>query len=385
MNIQIKNPFDAHLHLRDPDFFFEKLNLPGSKEIPNNFNAQRYFEEILNQTIYQWGEATVMPNAPAINDAVDLLQYRELIEAGNKTGLKFNPLMTLKIGPKTSPQTVIDAFKAGAIAGKLYPDGVTTASTGGVQDFDALSPVFKTMEDYGMILCIHGEMPKSKNEQVNEFGIKPFNQDGDDNIFTREYRFHQVYRKIRRDFPNLKIILEHITDHRSVKLVADDFDAGYKTAATITLHHLLYDIDSVLAWPGGHGEGINPHFYCKPIEKFPVDRDALISAALSGMPCFFFGSDSAPHYIHTKECECGCAGVFSAPVLLPMLTYFFETNTSINKMQAFVSDFGRSFYNLPKEGNGRIIELKKEEWTVPMEIGGVHPMLAGKSIPWKVI
>ncbi len=382
-NLKLINTFDPHVHLRDPQFFSNKIQ--SNDERANKLHSYRNFQEIVSETAKQFSIAAIMPNAPAIDTVEKIIWYNNLIKSANETGLDFNPLVVLKIGPDTTPEIIRESRKIGTLSGKLYPDGVTTASTGGVKDFKALYPVFSEMESCGMILSIHGEVPKTKEETLSKLGIKPWKQSGNDNIYNREYRFHRTYKEIRKAFPKLKIILEHITDRRSVALVKDAYEKGHPTAATITLHHLIYDNDSMLAWPGGHGEGLNPHLYCKPIIKFPVDRNSLLWAATSGLSCFFFGSDTAPHYTHTKECDCGCAGVFSAPVLLPMLAYVFDENSAILKMQSYVSDFARDFYNIPKPEKDRIVEVVKENWLVPKQIGGVTPMLANIEIPWKVM
>ncbi len=380
--LSLFNTFDPHVHLRDPQFFFNKLK--GGKENKKQAKAKRSFEKVVEQTIFQFGEAGVMPNAPAIDTPDKINWYEDLINSANTTKLPFKPFVLLKIGPQTTPEMIKKAQFYGCRAGKLYPDGVTTGSAGGVQDFKALYPVFEEMQECGMILSIHGEVPRNEEEQTNELGIKDLHIKGNDSILTREYRFHEVYEDIRHTFPKLKIILEHITDARTVEIVYRDYQKGLPTAATITVHHLVYDLDAVLASPGTH-EGLAPHPYIKPMYKFAQDRKKLLWAAISGLPCFFFGSDTAPHYKHTKECSCGCAGLFNAPVALPMLAYVFETMNVLDKLQNFVSDFARKFYELPPNGNGREVRLVKSPWKVPKQIAGIVPMMAGKILPWKVV
>jgi dihydroorotase len=262
--------------------------------------------------------------------------------------------MTFRVMPTTTPAMVKDHKRVGATAGKLYPEGVTTNSEGGVKDLQSLYPVYKAMQEEGLVLCLHGEVP----------GV--FSLD-------RETAFLETLRTLAKDFPKLKIVLEHAT-------TADAIDTVVKlpanVAATITAHHLRITLDDVI------GDKLNPHAFCKPIAKRPLDRDALVKAATSGNPKFFLGSDSAPHPVETKECACGAAGVYTAPVLLPVLAETFEEAGHLDKLESFTSRFGAEFYGLPL--NDQYIELQRESWTVENQYGGVVPFMAGHKFNWKL-
>ncbi|MBU6389666.1 dihydroorotase, partial [Patescibacteria group bacterium] len=240
------------------------------------------------------------------------------------------------------------------VAGKLYPEGVTTNSEDGVNDIPALYPVFERMAKEEFILCLHGERP----------GV--FSLD-------RETAFLPVLEEIATRFPNLKIVLEHVTTEAAVELVKKLPDT---VAATITVHHLYLTLDDVI------GDKIRPHHFCKPVAKRPEDRAALLAAATSGNPKFFLGTDSAPHAVETKECEAGCAGVYTAPVAIPLLAEIFERQNALDQLEGFTSFFGAEWYGLPP--NAAHITLQKQEWIVPDRCGTVVPFRAGKKLTWKV-
>jgi dihydroorotase len=331
--IGLRKVDDMHVHLRQGDML----------------------RNVLRHTALQCERALVMPNTiPPILSAADVAAYRKSILAalGEDTG--FTPLMTFKVAPQTAVSEIRALKAEGAIAGKLYPEGVTTNSEGGVTDFSALYPVYAAMQDEGLVLCLHGEMP----------GV--FSLD-------RESKFLATLQIIARDFPKLKIVLEHATTAEAVACVLDLPD---NVAASLTVHHLYLTLDDVI------GDKLNPHVFCKPIAKRPEDRDALVKAALSGNPKFFLGSDSAPHMIEAKECACGAAGVYTAPVLVPALCELFEKNDKINRLQPFTSEFAAHFYGLPL--NQQSIILRQEIWTVPEHYDDVKPFLSGSQLRWKV-
>jgi dihydroorotase len=331
--LQIRKADDMHVHLRQNDML----------------------QNVLGYTALQCGRALVMPNTtPAILTVDDLVSYRETIMAALGKQADFTPLMTFKVVPATTASLVQDMKKHGATAGKLYPDGVTTNSEGGVTDFEALYPAYAAMEKEGIVLCLHGEMP----------GV--FSMD-------RESRFLDTLRTIASDFPKLKIVLEHATTADAIECV---LSLPNHVAATLTVHHLYITLDDVI------GDKLNPHVFCKPIAKRPEDRDALVKAALSGNPKFFLGSDSAPHLIASKENACGAAGVYSAPVLLPALCELFAKHDKLNLLELFTSVFGAKFYGLPL--NETAISLVEDSWTVPEEYQGVKPFLAGSKLGWRV-
>ncbi|PWU03291.1 MAG: dihydroorotase [Candidatus Melainabacteria bacterium] len=332
-NLRIRKADDMHIHLRQGELL----------------------AKVLPHTASQCARALVMPNTtPPIVTADDLNNYRNSIQKLLKTEDAFVPLMTFRVMPTTTPAMVKDHKRAGATAGKLYPEGVTTNSEGGVKDLQTLYPVYKAMEEEGLVLCLHGEVP----------GV--FSLD-------RETAFLETLRTLAKDFPKLKIVLEHATTADAIDTV---LKLSANVAATLTAHHLRITLDDVI------GDKLNPHVFCKPIAKRPADRDALLKAATSGNPKFFLGSDSAPHPVESKECACGAAGVYTAPVLLPVLAETFESAGHLDKLESFTSRFGAEFYRLPL--NEQYIELHRESWTVENQYGGVVPFMAGHRFAWKL-
>ncbi len=342
--ITLRKPDDFHVHFR---------RLP-------------MMETVLPFTAGQFGRALVMPNTSPnpILTGGDAIEYRKQINAtAHRLGCNsFAPLMTIQITDETTPEMITDACAYGVIAGKVYPKGVTTNSGNGVTDFKRLYPVFAEMERCGMVLSLHGQRP---------------------NVFCldREKEFLATLHVLAKDFPKLRIVLEHISTKESVASVRV---LPKTVSATITAHHLLLNLQDVLSWKSDDGrEGMNPHHYCQPILQRPEDQAELVWAATSGNPKFFFGSDTAPHMREQKETACGCAGVFSAPVLLPVLVKLFKRNNALEMIESFVSYSGASFYGLPpNEGS---ITLKKEAWTVPANYGGIVPFMAGQRLNWKVV
>ncbi|WP_435022544.1 dihydroorotase (plasmid) [Tundrisphaera sp. TA3] len=350
MRLTLIRPSDMHVHFRDGAML----------------------RNVVPETARQFARAVVMPNVPSIETGADALRYAETIRAA-AAGLPFTPLMTIKLTHRTTPET-IRAAQGAVVAAKLYPAGATTASHDGISDPEdpGLLAVFEAMQETGMILCIHGEAP-------------------DAFILDREATYLNVVRKIVGRFPGLKVVLEHITTAAAVDYVENEAPAN--VAASITLHHLTTTLDDVL----GRG-GIRPHYFCYPVPKRPEDRRALLRAATGpGTGRFFFGSDTAPHLRGAKESACGCAGVYSAPVLLPVLLDVFlracrgadETGSpahdqAIRRLLCFASIDGPNFYGLPIDESDTI-SLVDETWTVPEEMGGVVPFMAGETIPWKVL
>ena len=263
--------------------------------------------------------------------------------------------MTIKITDATTPKMIKDACNAGVIAGKVYPVGVTTNSHDGVSDFSKMYPVFKAMQDCDMVLSLHGEYP----------GVF---------CLQRERAFiEDVLDDLVGDFHTLRIVLEHISTHTAVEFVEQ---ANRNVAATITVHHLCLTLDDII------GDKLQPHNFCKPVANLPFDRDALIKAATSGKSKFFLGTDSAPHPRSTKECSHCAAGVFSAPVAIPVLVDIFSRCRKLECLEAFTSGFGASYYGLPL--NEKMITLVKSRWKVPAECDGVVPFMAGKTLNWQL-
>lgn len=330
--LRIRRPDDMHVHLREGDM----LN------------------KVVGATANVFGRALVMPNTTKpILTARDVVRYREEILFA--TPVWFKPLMTIKLVPGTSPTDIVESMAVGAIAGKLYPEGVTTNSQDGVRDLKGMYPVFAAMEIESMVLSLHGESPSAF-------------------CLDREAAFLKDLVEIVQTFPKLRVVLEHITTADAVELV--EFLPA-TVAATITVHHLYLTLDDVI------GGMLNPHNFCKPIAKTPEDRGALIQAVLSGNPKFFLGTDSAPHDISKKHCASGCAGVYSAPVAMQVLPRLFENFEELPKLEAFTSEFGARFYNLPL--NVGELVLVEEDWNVPETYAGIVPFKAGETLPWKLV
>lgn len=324
-------PLDAHCHLRDG----KMLGL------------------VVHYTAQQFPRAVVMPNTnPPILTGEDVWRYRREIK---NCYAEFEPLMTFQITDKTTPEIVAVTKNAGAIAGKVYPQGVTTNSHNGVTDFDALAPVLQEMQRQNMLLLLHGEDPDPKTFCLD-----------------REKEFLLTLHDLAEGFPELKIVLEHITTAGAVDAVMN----YPNVAATITAHHLVLTLNDVV------GGLISPHNFCKPLAKRPEDRKALLNAATSGNPKFFGGTDSAPHLKSNKECSHGCAGCFTAPVALQLYAQVFEEQNALDRLEGFASKFGANFYGLPQ--SQKTIELIKEDWEVPPECCGIVPFMACKVLRWRV-
>jgi len=339
---------------------------------PNDFHIHLRRGKMLELVLplcSEFGYILPMPNTdPPIATGSDVTTYKKEIDNAryaNYHTRDIHPLMVIKMLKNTTPEVVREAKKCGAVGIKIYPEGVTTNSADGIADFNAIYPALSTAEEEGMVVEIHGETPH-------------------DFILDRERVFLKTFKRLVRDFPKLKFVLEHITTADAVEVVKDLPDT---VAATITIHHLLITLQEVLADKRNGAEWLNPHNYCKPVAKMPADRIALVAAATSGNPKFFYGGDSAPHEPHKKESDCCCAGVFNSPVAVPLLVELFESRGKLDRLEGFWTDFGARFYGLPP--TGKKIKLKKLKWTVPTiyEKNGVSvvPFYAGKVIPWIVL
>jgi len=295
----------------------------------------------------------VMPNTlPPIDSAERLTAYRRQIETA-APGL--HALMTFKIRPGLDRATLTALKQAGALAGKLYPEGVTTHSEDGVRRLEDAYSVFALMEELGLVLCLHGEHPDA------------FSLD-------REAVFVKGLPALRTAFPRLRVVLEHVSSVAGLDAVLAD---GELTAATLTAHHLLFTLDDMV------GGKLDPHLFCKPLLKRPEDRARLVAAALSGNPKFFFGSDSAPHARDQKEAALCSAGCYIMPLALALLAGLFDESGALDKLEAFVSRFGAEFYNLPL--NPGTLTLKKQPWVVPAAYHSVVPLKAGTTLAWSPI
>lgn len=298
----------------------------------------------------EFAGAVIMPNLVPPVDSLARLQAYEAELRAAIGDVAFTPLMTLFFREYSEAELL--AAKPHLFAIKLYPAGATTNSDAGVQEISAHEATFRRMEELGIPLLVHGE--------TSGF------------VMDREQEFHAVYRHLARSFPRLRIVMEHITTAAAVKLL-DEFENLH---ATVTLHHLIITLDDVA------GGLLSPHLFCKPIAKRPGDRDALLQAALEAHPKLMFGSDSAPHPRHKKEC-CGCAaGVFTAPACLPMLAELFDAHGALDKLQTFVSDTAHRVHGL--DIPERVVTLERAPFVVPETIGDVKPYRAGETIGWRV-
>ena len=339
-HITLTRPDDWHLHVRD-----------GAA-----------LATVVPHTAAQFGRAIIMPNLkPPVTTAAQALAYRERILAAVPEGLSFEPLMTLYLTDTLPPDEIKRAREAGVVATKLYPAGATTNSDAGVTDLRRTYKTLEAMQREGMLLLVHGEVTDSEID-----------------LFDREAVFIDTkLMPLRRDFPELKIVFEHITTREAAQYVqqADRF-----TAATVTAHHLLYNRNAIFTG------GIRPHFYCLPVLKREVHRQALVQAATSGSAKFFLGTDSAPHPAHLKEHAVGCAGCYTAHAAMELYAEAFDAAGALDKLEAFASFNGADFYGLPR--NHGSITLKRESWTPPESFAfgqaQLKPLRSGEVLPWKL-
>ena len=339
-SLTLTRPDDWHLHLRD-----------GAA-----------MAAVLPATARQFARAIVMPNLkPPVTTAAMAVAYRERIVAALPAGLDFTPLMTLYLTDNTPPAEIARAKAAGVVAVKLYPAGATTHSDAGVTDLRKTYPTLEAMQRAGLLLLVHGE--------VTDPAI---------DIFDREAAFiEQVMQPLRRDFPELKVVFEHITTKDAAQYVAasDRF-----TAATITAHHLLYNRNALFTG------GLRPHYYCLPVLKREVHRQALVKAATSSSAKFFLGTDSAPHAAELKEASVCGAGCYTAPAALELYAEAFETAGALDKLEAFASFHGADFYGLPRN-RGRLT-LKREAWQLPERVpfgnAQLKPLRGGETLNWRM-
>jgi dihydroorotase len=340
--LTLTRPDDWHLHLRDGPAL----------------------AAVVGATARVFGRAIVMPNlSPPVTSVAAAKAYRDRILAALPPGATFEPLMTLYLTDDTAPEEIARAKHSGLVhAVKYYPAGATTNSASGVTSLDRVYPALTSMQEHGVVLSLHGE--------VTDAGI---------DVFDRERVFVEtLLPRIVRDFPGLRIVLEHITTREAAAFVRE---SAARIAATITPQHLLYSRNAMLAGR------IRPHLYCLPIIKREVHRQALVAAAISGNPRYFLGTDSAPHAKHAKENACGCAGCYSAPVALPLYAEVFEDAGALDRLEPFASRFGADFYGLPQHRD--TVTLVREAWTVPTEFpfgsDTIVPLRAGEALRWCVV
>ena len=339
-SLTLRRPDDWHLHLRD-----------GAA-----------LAAVLPSTARQFARAIVMPNLKTpVTTTAAALAYRERILAVRPSGSDFEPLMTLYLTDHTPPEEMRRAREAGIVALKLYPAGATTHSDAGVTDIRKTYATLQAMQREGLLLLVHGEVT-----------------DPEVDIFDREAVFiERVLQPLRRDFPELKVVFEHITTADAATYVSGS-DAF--TAATITAHHLLYNRNALFMG------GLRPHYYCLPVLKKERHRQALLKAATSGHPRFFLGTDSAPHAAALKEQSVCGAGCFTAPAALELYAEAFESVAALQQLEAFASLNGAAFYGLPP--NAGTVTLRRQTWTLPetMPFGDalIKPLRAGETLHWKL-
>lgn len=340
MRLVIRRPDDWHTHLRD----------------------DAMLKTVAHYTARQFGRAIVMPNlGPPVTTTALAEAYRERIMGALPAGAAFEPLMTCYLTDSTDPADVEHGFKNQVFtACKLYPAHATTNSAHGVTDVARIYPVLERMQAIGMPLLVHGEVTDPAVD-----------------IFDREAVFiDQVFSKIARDFPALKVVFEHITTQEAADFVTS---SGPNIGATITPHHLRINRNAIFAG------GVRPHMYCLPVAKREKHRLALRKAAVSGSPKFFLGTDTAPHAIPRKEADCGCAGIFNATFALESYALTFEEEGALDRFEAFASENGPRFYGLPLN-EGRIA-LERAPVAVPEQIGegpeALKPFHAGETLPWR--
>jgi dihydroorotase len=312
-------------------------------------------QRVAPYTARQFARAIVMPNlVPPITSVEAARGYRKRILAATPPG--FTPLMTCYLTDEADPGEIARGFEEGVwIAAKLYPAGATTNSASGVTDIGNIYPVLARMEQIGMVLCVHGEVTEPEID-----------------VFDREkYFIARILVRLVKDFPALKIVLEHITTKEAVDFV----EHGETVAATVTPQHLLINRNALFAG------GLRPHAYCLPIAKREEHRIAVRSAATSGAPNIFLGTDSAPHAREAKESACGCAGIFNAPFALESYATVFDEDGALDRFEAFASVNGPRFYDLPL--NEETVTLERAEIDVPEEIDGIVPFHAGEALRWR--
>jgi dihydroorotase len=342
--LTLTRPDDWHLHLRD-----------GAA-----------LATVLPHSARQFARAIVMPNLrPPVTTVAQAVAYRARILAARPpegAGAGFEPLMTLYLTDNTPPDEMARARDAGIVALKLYPQGATTNSDAGVSDLRKTWRTLEAMQREGLLLLVHGEVT-----------------DPEVDLFDREAVFIERHlAPLRRDFPELRIVFEHLTTREGVQFVRDGDD---RMGATITPQHLLYNRNAIFLG------GLRPHYYCLPVLKAEEHRRALVEVATSGHPRFFLGTDSAPHAAHLKESSAGHAGCYTAPLALELYATVFEAAGALERLEGFASHFGADFYGLAR--NSDTVTLRREPWTVPddypfAESARIKPLAAGETLNWKL-
>lgn len=342
MELVITRPDDWHLHLRDGEAL----------------------RAVVGHSARRFGRAIVMPNLqPPVTDTAAAAAYRQRILAALPEGADFRPLMTLYLTDRLTAGEIRRAAGSGLVhAVKLYPAGATTHSEAGVTDIRNVYPALEAMQEADLPLLVHGEVTDPAVD-----------------VFDREAVFvERVLAPLRRDFPELRIVLEHVTTREGVQFVEEGDE---RLAATITAHHLLMTRNDLFRG------GLRPHHYCLPVLKRESHRCALVCAAVGGNPRFFLGTDSAPHGLGAKESACGCAGIYTAHAAIELYAEAFESAGALDRLEAFASHHGPDFYGMTR--NSATITLRKEAWEVPASypLGSERlvPLRAGEKVAWRLV
>ncbi|MCL2284138.1 MAG: dihydroorotase [Fibromonadales bacterium] len=329
MNITLPLPDDFHIHLRQ------------GKDLENYAKS----------AALQFGRVLAMPNTePPVNSAESVKKYKEEILTA-APGLEV--LLTFKLNKNYSEQELLEMRKNGAVAAKYYPLGVTTNSQDGVAKIEDMYPTIELMEKHDFVLCLHGEEPGAF-------------------CLDREKEFLKHLEKLCETFPKLRIVLEHVSSAEAVECVKN---LPQNVAATVTVHHLILTLNDIV------GDSLRPQNFCKPLPKLPKDKEAVRAAVFSGNKKFFLGTDSAPHSLEKKESLCGAAGVYSAPVAIPVLIEEFENENKLDLLSNFIAGFGADFYKIPRQA--KTVIYTQKEWQVPKTIDGAVPLKAGEVLRWQ--
>ena len=341
IEITLTRPDDWHLHVRDGEAL----------------------KTVVPHTAKQFARAIIMPNLkPPITTAEQALAYKGRILAAVPDGVSFEPLMTLYLTDNLPPDEIVRAKAAGVVAAKLYPAGATTNSDAGVTELCRIYKTLEAMQRAGMLLLVHGEVTSPEID-----------------LFDREAAFIDTQLiPLQRDFPELRVVFEHITTKDAAQYVQS---ASRFTAATLTAHHLLYNRNALFLG------GMRPHYYCLPVLKRETHRLALVAAATSGSAKFFLGTDSAPHPAHLKEHASGCAGCYTAHAAMEMYAEVFDAAHALEHLEAFAAFNGAEFYGLPR--NQGALTLRREPWTPPESYAfgqaELKPLRSGESLPWRQV
>ncbi len=339
--LTLTRPDDWHLHVRDGDAL----------------------ACVVPHTAAQFARAIIMPNLrPPVTTTAQALAYKARIQAAVPQGVAFEPLMTLYLTDNLPADEIKRACDAGIVAAKLYPAGATTNSDAGVTDLRKTYATLEAMQREGMLLLVHGEVTSP-----------------DIDLFDREAVFIDTQLiPLRRDFPELKIVFEHITTREAAQYVQE---SDRFLAATLTAHHLLFNRNAIFTG------GIRPHYYCLPVLKRETHRLALLAAATGGSTKFFLGTDSAPHPVHLKEHASGCAGCYTAHAAMELYAQAFDSVGALDKLEAFASFHGADFYGLPRN-TGRVT-LVRERWTPPTSFAfgqaELKPLGSGEALAWRLL